>query len=199
MAEIESERRGPITIRYYHDPDCASPREDDNVGTIAAWHRRHTLGDEQPKDSPIEFRAALPAGSVILPVYLYEHSGLALNTTGFHCPWDSGQVGWIYTTPEKIRAAGWNPDSADDRAKVEGVLRAEVDEYATWLNGECYGFTLAGDAGGERAAFWGFIGLDACREGAAEQLPYYLDKENERLARLIEAERPDMYGKEGRP
>lgn len=34
MAEIESERHGPITIRYYHDPDCASPREDDNVGTI---------------------------------------------------------------------------------------------------------------------------------------------------------------------
>ena len=30
---------------------------------------------------------------VILPLYLHDHSGLTMNTSGFHCPWDSGQVG----------------------------------------------------------------------------------------------------------
>jgi hypothetical protein len=37
---------------------------------------------------------------VILPLYLYDHSGITMNTTGFSCPWDSGQVGWIYTSKE---------------------------------------------------------------------------------------------------
>ena len=26
-----------------------------------------------------------------------------MNTTGFSCPWDSGQVGWIYATKQKFR------------------------------------------------------------------------------------------------
>ena len=37
----------------------------------------------------------------ILPLYLYDHSGLSMNTSGFSCPWDSGQVGWIYCNNEK--------------------------------------------------------------------------------------------------
>ena len=31
-------------------------------------------------------------GMVILPLYLYDHSGITMNTCGFSCPWDSGQV-----------------------------------------------------------------------------------------------------------
>lgn len=31
------------------------PRDDDNLGTMACWHRRMNLGDEQPSCSPIEF------------------------------------------------------------------------------------------------------------------------------------------------
>ena len=40
---------------------------------------------------------------VYLPVYLYDHSGLVLQTTPFSCPWDSGHVGIIYTTLEECR------------------------------------------------------------------------------------------------
>ena len=32
-----------------HDEDF-SPREWDNLGTIAVWHTRYTLGDERPKE-----------------------------------------------------------------------------------------------------------------------------------------------------
>lgn len=38
----------------------------------------------------------------ILPLYLYDHSGLTMNTCGFSCPWDSGQVGWIYCSHKKM-------------------------------------------------------------------------------------------------
>ena len=40
---------------------------------------------------------------VILPLYLYDHSGITMNTTGFSCPWDSGQVGWIYADADCIK------------------------------------------------------------------------------------------------
>lgn len=37
---------------------------------------------------------------IMLPLYLLDHSGLAMKTTSFHDPWDSGQVGWIYVSKE---------------------------------------------------------------------------------------------------
>lgn len=43
-------------------------------------------------------------GMVILPLYLYDHSGITMNTCGFSCPWDSGQVGWIYYRMFRIAA-----------------------------------------------------------------------------------------------
>ena len=43
---------------------------------------------------------------VILSLYLYDHSGITMNTTGFSCPWDSGQVGWIYADADCIKKAG---------------------------------------------------------------------------------------------
>ena len=39
---------------------------------------------------------------VILPVYMYDHSGVTINTGGFSCGWDSGQVGWIYCEKKKL-------------------------------------------------------------------------------------------------
>lgn len=36
----------------------------------------------------------------MMPLYLMDHSGLAMQTESFHDPWDSGQVGWIYVSKE---------------------------------------------------------------------------------------------------
>ena len=40
---------------------------------------------------------------VILPLYLYDHSGITISTGPFSCPWDSGQVGWIYAPKDTFR------------------------------------------------------------------------------------------------
>lgn len=39
---------------------------------------------------------------VILPLFLYDHSGITMSTSVFSCPWDSGQVGWIYASKQKF-------------------------------------------------------------------------------------------------
>lgn len=46
---------------------------------------------------------ALDKYYIILPLFLYDHSGITMNTSGFNCPWDSGQVGIIYISKKKAK------------------------------------------------------------------------------------------------
>ena len=39
---------------------------------------------------------------IAFPLYLYDHSGITISTKPFGCRWDSGQVGYIYTTKKEI-------------------------------------------------------------------------------------------------
>ena len=54
--------------------------------------------------------------NLILPLNLYDHSGLSMSVSSFigraqHAEWDSGQVGWIYATADSIRAEYGNCSS----------------------------------------------------------------------------------------
>jgi len=95
-------------------------------------------------------------GMVILPLFLYDHSGITMNTSGFSCPWDSGQVGWIYADYDMIKKE-YGEVTPDTLASAKEVLQAEVEEYDYYLTGQCYGFKLfEGDA--EIDSCWGFLG-----------------------------------------
>jgi len=77
---------------------------------------------------------------VIIPLYLYDHSGITISTRPFSCPWDSGQVGWIYAPKDTFRkATGY---SEDDLFSAEGILKDEVREYDMYLRGEVYRYAL---------------------------------------------------------
>lgn len=128
----EIEYRG-CKIRIYPDLEAESPREWANVGTMACWHSRHRLGDEQPKEDPQTYLNRLPKGTIILPLYLYDHSGLTIATHPFSCPWDSGKVGFIYVTPEKAKAE-W-PKARYWRKAAKRYLEQEVKTYDRWLTG----------------------------------------------------------------
>ena len=90
----------------------------------------------------------------VLPLYMYDHSGITINTTGFSCKWDSGQVGWVWITrsdAEKMGCADWSEE------KLLEAIRAEVSEYDSFLLGEVYGYrVLKGEE--ELDAVFGFIG-----------------------------------------
>lgn len=163
-------------IKIYHDPDAESPREWSNLGTLICWHRRYRLGDGHQYDCPEAFlreladvsdqsnlsmdplRERAERKAVILPVFLYDHSGLAMNTIGFHCPWDSGQVGYVYVTLEAVREEfGAKRVTRALRAKAEDILRGEVVNYDAYLGGRVYGYVIEQD-GEEVDACWGFVG-----------------------------------------
>lgn len=170
-----------VKVKVFQDTDPASPREYDNVGVMACWHRRYNLGDVQPKESPEEWlRENAPEGSIVLPLFLYDHSGITMSTSSArfsafdHEGWDWGQVGVIVATPKKIRENFLvKRITKKIRERAESVLRAEVAEYDAFLTGDVWGFTVEDDKGEIQDSCWGFLGpegvLDAMKEHVEDQ------------------------------
>lgn len=171
-------------IALYADDSPESPRDWDTLGTLVCWHGRYRLGDALPEalrssrshhsdpDSLERFQAWAHQQRrtlLILPVYLYDHSGLALATTPFSCPWDSGQVGWIFASHTQIRAAyGVRRLTAAILARATECLRAEVETYSRYLDGDVYGYRLFGPEATdiECDSCWGFYGQETCLAAA---------------------------------
>jgi flagellar basal body-associated protein FliL len=103
-------------------------------------------------------------------VYLYDHSGLTMNTKGFNCPWDSGQVGWIYASHEQVKAE-YGAVTPENLKKAESILESEVKLYDYYLTNQCYGFQLfEGDV--ETDSCWGFYGeIRDVQDAVKEYLP----------------------------
>jgi len=68
----------------------------------------------------------------ILPVYMYDHSGITINTKPFSCMWDSGQVGFIYATKEHCNRLGVNFTEA------EKILEGEIQLLDQYLTGDVW-------------------------------------------------------------
>jgi hypothetical protein len=184
---------GNYKVRIEPDEDPESPREWDNIGTMVCWHNRYNLGDKKGVDelvshlnrspkadaewdihktsSPGEFHEwAEACGFIMLPLYLYDHSGLTMSTGKFSCPWDSGQVGWIFATPEQI--ADTFPGMAEDEARetTRKILLSEVEFYDQYLRGDIYGFIIEDLRGNVVDSCWGFYGWDEAAQAADGEL-----------------------------
>lgn len=91
------------TLKIIPDENPLNPRTDcDHLGIMLCWHRRYSLGDSHPYDTPQDFAESAAAKDmfVCLPVYLLDHSGLYVSVNDFNDSWDSGQLGFIYCTKQ---------------------------------------------------------------------------------------------------
>lgn len=193
MEAIETTRKGDYILEIFQDEPYDSPRTWDNLGTMVCFHRRYNLGDKHDynKDdysSWAELKETLIESynaKVILPLYLYDHSGITMNTTGFSCGWDSGQVGWIFASEDCIKKE-YNVDVITDDIleKVTNMLKGEVETYDQYLTGDIYGFRISKidkcDHGHEHKdeidSCWGFYGTDSVEEEGKRVLDYYVEK-----------------------
>lgn len=138
---IEEKVFGDYKVRTFHDESPESPREWDNVGTMVCFHRRYNLGDKtdyrsEDYNSWDELKQGIMEneGEVfILPLYLFDHSGISISTSSFNCNWDSGQVGFIFVSKYKIQEEGI------EEKYVQECLENEVKTYNQYLQGEVYG------------------------------------------------------------
>lgn len=105
------------------------------------------MGAGEYEVEPDEWARIEHAARVVLPVYCYEHGGITISCGAFSCPWDSGQVGIIFCTPNSLRAAGLK--GASDERIIE-TLKAEVEVQAWYLEGRVYAWEIVSvDAEGE--------------------------------------------------
>lgn len=151
-----------LNLKILRDEDAESPRQWDNLGVMACWHSRYNLGDDRKKVyentpaaewlepwgprglNPDEWIKTVPKGSVILPLYLYDHSGITMSTGSFSCPWDSGQVGWIVATPWAIRKNFMVERLTKQHLETtEEELKSEVRVYDQYLTGAVWGFVFS--------------------------------------------------------
>lgn len=205
-----------LKIKLYQDSG-ESPREWDNLGTMATKHRNYSIGEERIKD-PIDWLAEklnLSEDSVFtiadnlresyysnevkqelekrffknyiaLPMYIYEHSGVAISTTPFSCRWDSGQLGYIFCTKEKALAEfGGKIVTAKTKQKCLSNFIGEVKNYDTWQRGEVYGFTASYK--GEEDSCGGFYGTDWKTNGILDHLSFEGVSEEKVLKKLEKA------------
>jgi len=146
------------TIRVEIDEDPFNPRDDSNMGTMVCAHRRYRLGDEQSNQETskdLYNELVRERGAVVIKqLYLYDHSGLTINTTGFSCGWDSGVVGFIYATRQDIQE--WLQCKNMTKKVLElanEILVDEVKAYDEYLTGDVYRWSVK-DADGDH--------LDSC-------------------------------------
>ena len=119
--------------------------------------------------------------AVCLPLYLYDHSGISMSTGQFSCPWDSGQVGFIFISKEKaLKEYGGKRVTKKLREKVKTYLQGEVETYDSYLTGECYGYQIFDKNGEEIDACWGYLGdIKYCIESAKHACPVINEEQME--------------------
>jgi len=136
-------------ILIEQDDNPINPRmENANLGIMLCKHRRYNLGDDvnANKDEVLNMLAGKIKDVVALPLYLYDHSGITMNTTGFSCRWDSGMVGCIYADYNKIRSwYGVKKVTKNLIEKVKDMFRSEVKEYDNYISGNVYSYTILKD------------------------------------------------------
>lgn len=194
------------TIQIAYDLDPESPREWDNLGIMACWHRRDNYGDVQPGINPLDYMIKvmnekqqrdnlyknIPAGKVqqmferdnlVIPIMAYEHGGITIRAYDYgNFPdqmWDCGQLGFIYVSKDKIRAEYGNAGKKS-LEKARQCLLSEIKTYDDYLTGQVYGFIITDKNDEEVDSCWGFYGLDYCIQEAKDVVEYLVRAEQER-------------------
>ena len=159
---------GGLVVFVEYDSDPGSPRDWCNLGRVTLIDRaRYNFGDDRADVDTVRAILRDPA-LVALPIYIYDHSGITINITGFSCPWDSGLVGVI--SVDKARARAELGRKRLDLARVRECLRGEIESLDQYLTGTVYGYRVENSEGDDLASCWGFYGTSAecLAEGLAE-------------------------------
>ena len=162
-----------LTIDHENYPE--NPREWDNLTKMVCFHRKYNLGDKHTYNhndynSWDEMKKDIIKNEnvgIILPLYLYDHSGITISTTPFHCGWDSGQIGFIYVSRKTIfeNIRGYKILTKKLKGIVTERLLNELKCYDQYLQNELYSFEIVKDD--ERVEYCGgYYDLDECiKEG----------------------------------
>lgn len=138
-------RKGTCAVKVVYDCEPESPRDWENLGKLHLDTRSVCVKECERDD--------IEKARVKLPVYKYEHSGVALSTSNASYPfndrWDAGLAGYICAFANDIRKEyDCKRITKKIVARVEKELKNEIDTYSKYVNGEVYGFQVFANAVG---------------------------------------------------
>lgn len=174
-----------LVAKIMYDPEPFSPREWDNLTKMICFHNRYNLGDKHDYDANDysgweEMKKDIIKNEkpyVILPLYLYDHSGITISTKPFSCPWDSGQIGFVIVNKEGVdRCMGWKRVTAKRREELERQTIGEVKTYDQYLGGDVYGYKIEDEEGNCVDSCYGFYELDHLKEEVIQIMELELEK-----------------------
>lgn len=172
MIKVKEIKNEKAALNIVIDETADNPRNWDCLSTMVCFHGRYSLGDNHNYNSGDysgweEVEEAIRKDhdiGVLLPLYLYDHSGITISTTPFSCRWDSGQVGFIFVTKEDIKKEfGLKRVSKKAIERAEEILMSELEIYDSYLRGDVYGFTIENSQGELLESLGGFYGYDAIK------------------------------------
>lgn len=143
-----------VTMSIDYDP--INEREhDNNLTTMICGHKKYNIGDktfnaddysgwDDLKHHLIDAEGAL----YIQPLSLYDHSGISLSL-GNKRDFNSGVVGFIYTTYEMIEEYGLDINSSDIVKQVYDIMQDEIARYNCYIQGEIYDINIKTSSGRE--------------------------------------------------
>lgn len=170
-----------LSVVIQQDFSPESPRDECNLSTMWCWHKRYNLGDNdsnKPKSSDFnsweemeDHITSMFDVAVILPLFLYDHSGITISTTSFGCSWDSGQVGFIFITKEQAREMfRVKYITKQIRSKLLAEMVSEVKTYDSYITNCVYCFSLYSSDGNEISSCHGFFGSNHKESGLLDYL-----------------------------
>jgi hypothetical protein len=176
------------TMEIFVDHFPSNPRTEwENIGTMVCFHNRYRLGDKHDYNSnDFDSWDGLKKQiikdhdpAVILPIYMYDHSGVTISTKPFSCPWDSGQIGFIFMSKQIAKKEyGFSRLTKQIKEKLTRYLMAEVKTYDQYLNGDVYGFEIKDPEGNVIQSVCGYYGREAAESEGKSELMYYNEKDS---------------------
>ena len=148
------EYKGHIIGIFDDDISDENPREWDTLGILFSFNRSYDLNDSDAPDiSPEDFEGwdwmreylrKKEKAIIVLPVYALIHSGITIGTTPFNDLWDSGQLGFIYTTRDRITSIRGKKERLTKKLKEQLIneLEGEIKTLDTCLQGVGYGYVI---------------------------------------------------------
>jgi hypothetical protein len=170
------------------DTDPISPRDpemNELWNKVITFHGRYNLSDEHDYDKDDysnweELEEAIVSREnpiCMLPVYMYDHGGIRINTAHFGCKWDSGQIGFIFANTKTIDNKGMSPNKNehwnDFKDRLEENMRADIDEYDLYVSGQTYMLSIFDEEDNIEESISGFLGSDWDNNGLLDYLNPY--------------------------
>lgn len=151
--------------------DCEfnNPREWDNLGTMAFFHKRYNLGDDTGLSIEDAKEIENSKDYISLPVFMLDHGGIDISSkttySEYYMGMDSGQLGVIFVSKDAVREAfNVKRITKNLEKKVINILHGEVETYNQFVTGDVYCYEILDESGDIVDSCGGIFGYNNCKE-----------------------------------